>query len=64
IVEYKIKLDNVWVEYDRVNDILYINFCGKSEEAEETILINDNIIVGVKEGRVVNITIMNLTGKE
>ena len=63
-MEYKIRLDNVWVEYDRVNDILYINFCGKGEEAEETILLNDNIIVGVKEGRVVNITIMNLTGKE
>lgn len=63
-MEYKIRLDSVWVEYDKVNDILYINFCSKGEEAEETILLDDNIIVGVKEGRVVNLTIMNLTSKQ
>ena len=61
--EFKIKLDNVWIEYDELNDILYINFCDKREEAEETILLDDNIVVGIKNGRLVNLTIMNLLRK-
>jgi len=61
--EFKIKLDNVWIEYDEFNDILYINFCDKREEAEETILLDDNIVAGIKNGRLVNLTIMNLLRK-
>ncbi len=61
--EFKISLDNVWIEYDEFNDILYINFCDKREEAEETILLDDNIVAGIKGNRVISLTIMNLLRK-
>ena len=47
----------MWIDYDRQNDILYIGF-GR-EDAEESIMVDDDIVVGISEGRVVGITIFN-----
>ncbi len=49
-------IEDVWVGYDRSSDTLYIVF-GR-EEAEESILVGDNIVINVSKGRVVGITIM------
>ncbi|MCC6060745.1 MAG: DUF2283 domain-containing protein [Acidilobaceae archaeon] len=48
-------IEDVWVEYDRSSDTLHILF-GK-EEAEESILVDDNIIINVSKGRIIGITI-------
>ena len=62
--EYKIRdLDKIWVEYDKQNDILYINFGYDIEDADEEILSGEDIIIWIKEGRVVSITIMNFSEK-
>ncbi len=47
----------MWIDYDRQNDILYIGF-GR-EDAEESIMVDDDIVVGISNGRVVGITIFN-----
>ena len=51
----------MWIDYDRQNDILYIGF-GR-EDAEESIMVDDDIVVGISEGRVVGITIFNFAKK-
>ena len=62
--EYRIKdLDKIWLEYDRHNDILYINFGYDIEEADEEFLSGEDIIVRIKSGRVVSITIMKFSEK-
>ncbi len=57
--EYTIRVDNITLDYDRQTDILYIIFSekGADEEADESILIGDNIIVRISEGRIIGFTI-------
>ncbi len=52
-------LRELWVEYDKQNDILYINF-GR-EEPDESIMIDDDIIVSVRGDRIVGISIYNFS---
>lgn len=62
--EYKIRdLDKIWIEYDKQNDILYINFGYDIEDADEEFLSGEDIVVRIKDGRVVGITIMNFSEK-
>jgi len=49
-------VEDAWVEYEGSSDTLYIIF-GK-EEAEESILVGDNIVINISGGRVVGITIL------
>lgn len=65
VKEYKISdLDKIWMEYDRQNDILYINFGYDIEDADEEFLSGDgDIVVRIKNGRVVSIMIMNFSDK-
>ncbi len=50
-------IERMWVEYDKNTDTLYIYFADKNVEPEEAILVGDNIIVGVKDGELISITI-------
>ncbi|RLG88237.1 MAG: DUF2283 domain-containing protein [Thermoprotei archaeon] len=52
-------LDNIWFEYDRQNDILYINFGKDVEEADESILTESNIVVRIRRGEVISLTIFD-----
>ncbi len=63
--EFKIRdLDKIWMEYDRQNDILYINFGYDIEDADEEFLSgNGDIVVRIKNGRVVSLMIMNFSEK-
>ncbi len=63
--EYRIgDLDKIWIEYDRQNDILYINFGYDIEDADEEFLSgNGDIVVRIKNGKVVSIMIMNFSDK-
>jgi len=54
---------NVWFEYDRQNDILYINFGTNVEDADEEFLVGEDIILRIKAKRVVSITIMGFMEK-
>ena len=54
-------IEELWVEYDRQNDILYINF--GVEEADESILIDDDIVVSISDGKLVGISIYSFSKK-
>lgn len=56
-------LDDMWFEYDRSSDILYINFGEDVEEIDEAILVGDDIVVRIKGGRIVSITVNNFSKK-
>ncbi|MCE4613736.1 MAG: DUF2283 domain-containing protein [Desulfurococcales archaeon] len=56
-----VDVSGLWLEYDRQNDILYINF-GK-EEAEESVMVDDDIVAGLKGGRLTSISIFNFKRK-
>ncbi len=60
VTELKIaNIKQLWIEYDKQNDILYINF-GK-EEPDESIMVEDDIVVGVKDDKIVGITIFDFS---
>lgn len=62
--EFRIKdLDKIWMEYDRQNDILYINFGYDIEDADEEFLSGKDIVVRIKNGRVVSLMIMSFSEK-
>ncbi len=50
-------VNSMWIDYDKQNDILYIGF-GR-EEAEESILLEGDIVVAIKGDEIVGITIMD-----
>ncbi len=53
-------IENLWIEYDKHNDILYINF--SREEPDESILVDEDVTVSIRDGReLVSITIMNFS---
>lgn len=49
-------VDHVWFEYDRQTDILYINFGYDIEDADEALLTESNVVVRIKNGKVVSLT--------
>jgi len=49
----------LWIEYDKQNDILYINF-GR-EEPDESIMLDDDVIVSLRGDKIVGISIYNFT---
>lgn len=52
-------VDQVWFEYDRQTDILYINFGYDIEEVDEALLTENNVVVRIKEGKVVSLTVFD-----
>lgn len=62
--EYFVKdLNRLWIEYDKQNDILYLNFGEEVEEADEEILVDEDVAIRVKDKRVVSIMVMNFSEK-
>ncbi|WP_204280944.1 DUF2283 domain-containing protein, partial [Serratia marcescens] len=47
------------VEYDRNTDTLYINF-GEGEP-DESVLIGDNVIANIREGRLISIIVTDFS---
>ncbi len=54
-------IKNIWFEYDRQNDILYINFGYDIEDADESFLTENDIAIRIKNGRVVSITVFDFS---
>lgn len=62
--EYFVKdLNRLWIEYDKQNDILYLNFGEEVEEADEEILVDEDVAIRVKDKRIVSIMVMNFSEK-
>ena len=60
VKEYVIAdINKIWFEYDQQNDILYINFGLEVEEADESFLTEDNIVVRIKDNKVIGLTIFD-----
>ena len=60
VKEYVIAdINKIWFEYDQQNDILYINFGLEVEEADESFLTEDNIVVRIKDNKVIGLTVFD-----
>ena len=56
-------VEHIWFEYDRQNDILYINFGYDVEDADESFLTENDIVVRIKNGRIVSLTVFDFSKK-
>ncbi len=56
-------VEHIWLEYDRQNDILYINFGYDVEDADESFLTENDIVVRIKNGKVVSLTVFDFSKK-
>jgi len=56
-------LEKLWLDYDRQNDILYINIGEEVEDADEEILIGGDIAVRIKDKKIISIMIMKFMEK-
>ncbi|WP_227410910.1 DUF2283 domain-containing protein [Thermosphaera chiliense] len=57
-------LGNMWIEYDKQNDILYLNFATEIGDADEEVLSEDgDVVFRLKEGRLVSIMVLNFSEK-
>jgi len=56
-------VEHIWLEYDKQTDILYINFGYDVEDADESILTESNVVVRIKNNRVVSLTIFDFSKK-
>ena len=56
-------IDKVRIEYDKQSDTLYIHFADPDEEAEEAFMTEEDIIVRVKDGKLLTITVMGFSEK-
>ncbi|QOR95097.1 DUF2283 domain-containing protein [Thermosphaera chiliense] len=54
----------MWIEYDKQNDILYLNFATEIGDADEEVLSEDgDVVFRLKEGRLVSIMVLNFSEK-
>jgi len=52
-------LRELWLEYDKQNDILYINF-GR-EEPDEEVMLDDDVVVALRGDKIISISIYNFS---
>ena len=53
----------IWFEYDRQNDILYINFGYDVEDADESIMVDEDVVLRIKNDKLVSITVFDFLKK-
>jgi len=49
---------NIEVDYDSKGDVLYISF-GKPQEADDSDVTEEGVIIRLREGKIVGLTILN-----
>ncbi|ADL18542.1 MULTISPECIES: DUF2283 domain-containing protein [Acidilobus] len=54
-------INNMWIEYDKQSDTLYIGFSDK--EAEESFMLDDGTIVNVSGDELISIVIQNASSR-
>ena len=55
-------IDHTKLSYDQEGDVLYISF-GEPKPADDSDLTDEGVIVRLREGRIVGLTILNATKK-
>ena len=55
-------IDQTHLSYDRDGDVLYISF-GEPQPADDSDLTDEGVIVRLREGRIVGLSILNATKK-
>jgi uncharacterized protein YuzE len=54
---------NVWIDYDRDADVLYMSF-RKPQRAKSTVEVDEDILVRKDGARIVGVTIMNASAHQ
>jgi uncharacterized protein YuzE len=54
----KLPARNVWIDYDKEADVLYLSF-RKPQRAKKTVETEDDVLVRTDENEIVGITILN-----
>ena len=55
-------IEQTKLSYDAEGDVLYISF-GKPQPADDSDMTDEGVIVRLREGRIVGLTILNATKK-
>ena len=58
----KLRLDKVWIDYDREVDVLYLSF-RRPQRAKETIETDDDILIRKDGKQIVGITVLNASSR-
>jgi len=54
--------NNIWLSYDEEADVLYLNF-KKPSHADDSELLDNDVIVRYEEDEIVGLTVMNASKK-
>ena len=54
--------ENIWLSYDKDADVLYVNF-KKPSHADDSELLDNDVIVRYEQDEVVGLTVMNASKK-
>ena len=54
--------NNIWLSYDQEADVLYLNF-KKPSHADDSELLDNDVIVRYEEDEIVGLTVMNASKK-
>jgi len=55
--------DNVWINYDKEADVMYINF-KRPSNADNSEITDDDIIVRYENGEIIGITVMHASKRQ
>jgi uncharacterized protein YuzE len=58
----EVPYSRIWTSYDKEADVLYINF-KKPSHADDSEIMDDDIIIRYQKGEIVGITILNASRK-
>jgi len=58
----KLPVRNVWIDYDKEADVLYLSF-RRPQRAKKTMEAGDDILVRTDENEIVGITILNASDR-
>ena len=58
----KLPVKNIWVDYDKEADVLYLSF-RKPQRAKNTVETDDDVLVRTDGDQIVGITILNASSR-
>jgi uncharacterized protein YuzE len=53
----------IWVDYDQLADVLYVNF-KKPSHADDSDITDDDVIVRYEKGKIVGMTFLNASKRQ
>jgi len=58
----KLPVNNIWVDYDKEADVLYLSF-RKPQRAKNTVETDDDVLIRTDGDQIVGITILNASSR-